>query len=155
MAWRRPGFIVNWTLRNKLLWNLNRYSNIFIQENAFESVVCETAAILSRPQCVNKMIWKVNILQRVPQELDVRYYRLKSMVYSYSSVITGDICLEDWMYAWFIVHNYKLIVFASVLESWIFSFWRKNSLWWQNAKRNTSVILRGSVFVTFAVQSNR
>ena len=26
---------------------------IFIQENAFESVVCETAAILSRPQCVN------------------------------------------------------------------------------------------------------
>ena len=44
--------IVNWTLRNKLQWNLNRNSNIFIQENAFESVVCETAAILSRPQCV-------------------------------------------------------------------------------------------------------
>ena len=44
--------VVNWTLRNKLQWNLNRNSNIFIQENAFESVVCETAAILSRPQCV-------------------------------------------------------------------------------------------------------
>ena len=28
-------------------------SNIFIQENAFESVVFETAAILSRPQCAN------------------------------------------------------------------------------------------------------
>ena len=27
--------------------------NVFIQENAFESVVCETAAILSRPRCVN------------------------------------------------------------------------------------------------------
>ena len=26
---------------------------MLIQENAFESVVCETAAILSRPQCVN------------------------------------------------------------------------------------------------------
>ena len=38
---------------NKLQWNLNRNSNIFIQENAFESVVCETAAILSRPQYVN------------------------------------------------------------------------------------------------------
>ena len=25
----------------------------FIQENAFEKVVCEMAAILSRPQCVN------------------------------------------------------------------------------------------------------
>ena len=44
--------IVNWTLRNTLQWNLNRNSNIFIQENAFESVVCETVAILSRPQCV-------------------------------------------------------------------------------------------------------
>ena len=26
---------------------------IYFQENAFEIVVCETAAILSRPQCVN------------------------------------------------------------------------------------------------------
>ena len=44
--------IVNWTLRNKLQWNLNRNSNIFIQENAFESVVCEMASISSRPQWV-------------------------------------------------------------------------------------------------------
>ena len=28
-------------------------SSIFIQENAFENVVCEMASILSRPQCVN------------------------------------------------------------------------------------------------------
>ena len=60
VAWPAPShylnqcwIIVNWTLRNKLLWNLNRNSNVFIQENAFESVVCETASILSRPQCVN------------------------------------------------------------------------------------------------------
>ena len=33
-------------------WNLNRKSNIFLQENAFESVVCETVAILCRPQSV-------------------------------------------------------------------------------------------------------
>ena len=45
--------IVNWTLRNKLQWKFNRNSNIFIHENAFESFVCEMAAILSRPQCVN------------------------------------------------------------------------------------------------------
>ena len=60
VAWTAPShylnqcwIIVNWTLRNKLQWNLNRNSHIFIQENAFESVVCETAAILSQPQCVN------------------------------------------------------------------------------------------------------
>ena len=37
----------------KFQWIVNRYPNIFIQENAFESVVREMAAILSRPQCVN------------------------------------------------------------------------------------------------------
>ena len=43
------------TLRNILQWNFNRNSDIFIQENAFESVICEMAAILSRPQCVNSL----------------------------------------------------------------------------------------------------
>ena len=37
--------IVNWTLGNKLQWNFNRNSNIFIHENAFENVVCEMGSI--------------------------------------------------------------------------------------------------------------
>ena len=45
--------IFNWTLRNKLQWNLNRNSYILVQENAFENVACQMATILSRPQCVN------------------------------------------------------------------------------------------------------
>ena len=59
VAWPAPSHylnqcwdIVNWTLRNKLHWNFNRYSYIFIQENSFENVVWKMAAILSRPQCV-------------------------------------------------------------------------------------------------------
>ena len=59
MAWCQQGDkpfqcwnIVKWTLRNKLQWNFNQNFSIFIQENAFESVICEMAAILSRPQCV-------------------------------------------------------------------------------------------------------
>ena len=35
-------------LTNKLQWNSNRNTKFFIQENAFENVVCEMAAILSR-----------------------------------------------------------------------------------------------------------
>ena len=35
---------VNWTLMNKLQWNLNQIH--FINQNAFENVVCEMAAIL-------------------------------------------------------------------------------------------------------------
>ena len=56
-AWSAPSHyqnqcwnIVNKTLRGKRQWNFNQNSNIFIQENAFESVVCEKAAILFRPQ---------------------------------------------------------------------------------------------------------
>ena len=44
--------VVNWTLGNKLKWNLNQNSCITVQENAFENVL-KMAAILSRPQCVN------------------------------------------------------------------------------------------------------
>ena len=47
--------IVNWTLRNKLQWNLNRHSYIFIQEYSFQNVVCEVRVSLSRPQCVNSL----------------------------------------------------------------------------------------------------
>ena len=48
--------IVNWTLRNKLQWNFNRNSKIFIQENAIQNVVCEMTSILSRPHCVNSAV---------------------------------------------------------------------------------------------------
>ena len=76
-AWSAPSHylnqcwnIVKWTLMNKLQWNFNRNSNIVIQENASKSVVCETAAMLSRPQCVKMSMdhqsaiiaWKVYVV---------------------------------------------------------------------------------------------
>ena len=39
-------------MRNKRQWNFDENWYIFIQENAFENVVCETVSILSRPQIV-------------------------------------------------------------------------------------------------------
>ena len=56
MAWHQRWKIVILTLRNKLKWNVNRNTYIFIQENAFENVVRILAAISSRPQCVNVLI---------------------------------------------------------------------------------------------------
>ena len=41
---------INWTLRNKLQWNFDRNSYIFIEENTFENVVREMSTLLSRPQ---------------------------------------------------------------------------------------------------------
>ena len=46
--------IVNWTFRNRLQWNLNQNTKVFIHKNAFEYVVCEMAAILSRG---DKLTW--------------------------------------------------------------------------------------------------
>ena len=67
-AWSAPSHyqdqcwnIVNKTLRNKLQWIFSRNSNIFIQQNVFESVVCEKAAILSRPQWVKLYPRKVGM----------------------------------------------------------------------------------------------
>ena len=45
---KKCGLIVNCTFWNKCKWNLNWNTTIFIQENAFEIVVCEMAVILSR-----------------------------------------------------------------------------------------------------------
>ena len=44
--------IVSSNLRNKRQWSLERYSYIFVHENAFEYVVCEMSAIFSQSQCV-------------------------------------------------------------------------------------------------------
>ena len=48
--------IVNYTIRNTFQWNIIWNSKGFIPENAIENVVCEMAAILSLPQCVNGTI---------------------------------------------------------------------------------------------------
>ena len=53
--------IVNWKLRNILQWNINRNVYIFIEENAFESVVRKMAATLSQSHCVNFLSKKGHI----------------------------------------------------------------------------------------------
>ena len=53
--------IVNSNLRNKLQWNPRQNSFIFIQENAFENVVCNRASIQSRSQWVNPC-WPIGVI---------------------------------------------------------------------------------------------
>ena len=61
IIWTNAGIllivIVNLTLRSNLQWNVNRNSYIFIQENAFENVVCDISAIFfPRPQYVKNIM---------------------------------------------------------------------------------------------------
>ena len=48
--------IVNWTLRNKLQWNFNQNTKLFIHEIASENIACEMAAILSSGRWVKHLI---------------------------------------------------------------------------------------------------
>ena len=53
IIWTNAGILFISPLRNKLQWNVNQNYNIFIHENAFESVVYEMTSILCRPHCVS------------------------------------------------------------------------------------------------------
>ena len=46
--------IVNWTLWNKVQWNFNQNTKLFIHENAFENIVRKLAAIVFWLQCVKE-----------------------------------------------------------------------------------------------------
>ena len=54
-------FIVNWNLRNKLQWNFNENTKIFIHKNASESNFCEMAAILSRGRWVKSVCHHIQL----------------------------------------------------------------------------------------------
>ena len=54
ITWTNADFFVNWTYRNKLQWNSNQNTTLFINENAFENVVCEMAAILYKGRWVKE-----------------------------------------------------------------------------------------------------
>ena len=108
------------TLRNKLQWNINRNSYIFIQENALENVVCEMASILSRPQCVNTAMATVSFLS-----------------WLFIVVIDGDVWCRDKWTLFAERENHVLWLFDSVacgrcgsnFESIIFKLIVQNNVW--------------------------
>ena len=82
--------IVNLTIRNEVQWNINRNSDIFIQGNAFENIVCEMSAMLSRPHVLNgksmailHIVFSVELEQRLTKAYDVtiqRYHKLRTEI---------------------------------------------------------------------------
>ena len=71
--------IVNWPLRNKLLWNSNQNTKVFIHENAFEKIVCDMVAILPRGRWV-KGQWVYTMLCVIEGEwVDTGYVRYSKL----------------------------------------------------------------------------
>ena len=72
IIWTNAGLLLIgplWTNFSEILIEIITFS---FKENAFESVVCETAAILSRPQCVNLLI------HEYPEVLHISLEQFKS-----------------------------------------------------------------------------
>ena len=103
--------IVKWTLRNKLKWNLNQNSNIFIEENAFESVVCEMSAILSRPQCVKFVYLWVVLLQYAWLSHNATQQAQQSREFP-------QLCMVEW-------YIYIYIYITNPID--LFTIWHSNS----------------------------
>ena len=56
ITWTKAVSLLIWPLGTNFSEILIEIQNIFVQENAFENVVCEMSAILSQPQCVYTLL---------------------------------------------------------------------------------------------------
>ena len=79
--------IVNWTLGNKLQWSFNPNLYIFTQENAFETVICEIAAILSRPQYVSSLLRRLG---------PIRYGN--GFIHTFQNIVNHNPVFSWWIY---------------------------------------------------------
>ena len=80
IIWTSTANIVYWTLRNKLQWNLNRNSYIFIQENAFENVVHLISASmcqLNKPDSIDEREKRMSHLCTVLGRVSPRFRGLR------------------------------------------------------------------------------
>ena len=97
--------IINW---NKLQWNLNQNTQIFIQENAFENVVCIMAAILFRAQWVK--------CDRLPMKLTMQLCTQLSFIN-----VTKNVCTSMSFFSHNFIHNVSNWV--SIIDQRIFTTW--------------------------------
>ena len=93
--------IVNWTPGNKIQWNFNQNSYIFIQGSAFKNGVWKMAAILSWPWCVNVNIVVMACICRIlwPLSGDVIWHHITYISWS----IFIQCAWRHWTITWTIV----------------------------------------------------
>ena len=105
--------IVNWTLRNMLQWNLNRNSNMFIEEYAFENIIWKMAVILS--QCVKWWLVEYSVLNHVLNQWCFFIDKLPcndintQNVISLCRILSTIFNIVIWMRNWFFLFNMKIL----------------------------------------------
>ena len=86
----------DWTFRNKVQWNFTQNSNIFIQENVSEYVVCKMAAMLFWPQCELWVNWVDTSHQQSVTSGHTCDAHFNMMTSSNGNIfrVTGHLCVE-------------------------------------------------------------
>ena len=89
-------FIVNWELGNKFQLNFNPNSYIFIQENAFENVICKIVAIWSRWRWIKHTHASHSPTHPKPNKLE----KGEGQVLDESGHLLCQNCVLAWEYVW-------------------------------------------------------
>ena len=139
--------IVNWTPRNKLQWNVNQNSYIFIQENTFKNVVWKIAAILSQPQCVNMAQFSCGqyiVISSSFEEITVNTSSAFSAFTSQTHVGDVQIIIVN-------IKIHKLIqdFFLPYIYIYINCFWKYLIKWGYDYKLLSSQITTTNIFQCF------
>ena len=87
--------VVNRTLGNRIQWNFNQNTMIFIQENGFENAVCKMVAMLSKPQCLNVLIGMCWCESPASSNTSILISKRTWSIISLINTIKGRDCLED------------------------------------------------------------
>ena len=133
--------LVNWTLRNKLKWNFNQNSYIFVQENAFEDV-CEfflSLSVLKAVQMAQGSKWprpvnfKAIFMIYLFQEQEARTELLRSKARKRaigSSDAVATISTTSGHVNFFAELEEGVGVLWVGLEAKINSLWPSDNIWW-------------------------
>ena len=127
IIWSNVAMLLIGSLRKKW-WNLNKNSNIFIEENACQNFVCKMAAILPWPQCV-KVVFG--------------FYFSYCIIFDIGQCYNmGAIAMQDYHLAHILNSNLQNLVMISYLSvtQW-FEIWHKARQWYSRALCNMSKIL--------------
>ena len=80
---------LNESLMNKLQWNLNQITKIFIEENVFENGVCKLSTIMFRHHCVNEPAASNNEVGYNEVIIGAMASQITSLTIVYSIVYSG------------------------------------------------------------------
>ena len=123
-----------WFFRNKLQYNFNEKTNIFIQENASENIVCEMAAILPRERWVNsRPKLRVVIMPTLSSQLAHRLQQRQPPIPPVTTDFSLMVFFQHWLMIcvfkhWLMICGFITLLLVLLLASTRFKSWWRHQM---------------------------